>query len=111
MALPRKPKKPSPQGHGGGQNEKKCAPSSQPRRPQRPSSANAKPSRPRRPQPVENPYDTEEDRDVFTFNSSLVMDIITDDNDRDDGYENDYDDVGFEDTEEAPKKATKRPVV
>lgn len=109
MALPRKPKKPSPQGHGGGQNERSAPPSSQPRRPQRPSSANARPSRSRRPQPVENPYDTEEDRDVFTSNSSSSDGYYYDDNDTDDGYENDYDDVGFEDTEEAPKKATKRP--
>src|SRR5699024_1710511 len=95
MALPRKPKTPSPQGQGGGQRS-----SEQPRRPQRPAPGGARPSRPSRPQPVENPYDTEDDRDVFTSGDSYYY---TEENDSD--YENDYEDVGFEDMEESPRRA------
>lgn len=95
MALPRKPKTPSPQGQGGGQRS-----SEQPRRPQRPAPGGARPSRPSRPQPVENPYDTEDDRDVFTSGDSYYY---TEENDSD--YENDYEDVGFEDMEESPRRS------
>lgn len=95
MALPRKPKTPSPQGQGGGQRS-----SEQPRRPQRSAPGGARPSRPSRPQPVENPYDTEDDRDVFTSGDSYYY---TEENDSD--YENDYEDVGFEDMEESPRRA------
>lgn len=110
MALPKKPKKPASQGNSANSGNAGARPQGNANR----SRPQGQPEvrKPQRPQPVSNPYD-EQDDEVFTSEQHMPRhDSSYQDNSQyyDDGdYEEEYDDVGFEDMEQPAQRAPRRP--